>query len=171
MVKHKSEGNRNVAGAGLPGASPHLDDTLRRIGIDPARLSVLKLGHRTRDVTIPPWLKRLSAGLLLWLLSLLARQAGIEPPRGLAAPMSLLIGLVMLVAACEALVAATERLAARFRWNHYVAGTLAEIFSTTPELVVIAYLIPVSPLAALIIAIITIYNNALVFSLYSFSAA
>lgn len=110
----------------------------------------------------------MALGLLVWLVTLLAARAGLAPPEVWAAGLALLIGLVILQSACEALVSATERLAARFRWNHYVAGTLAEIFSTTPELVVIAFLIPVSPLAALIITIITIYNNALVFSLYSF---
>ena len=45
---------------------------------------------------------------------------------------------------------------------------MAEILSTTPELVVIAFIIPVSPLTAFVIAFVTIYNNALVFSLYSY---
>ena len=63
---------------------------------------------------------------------------------------------------------ANERLAARLDWNHYVAGTCAEILSTLPELVVIGFLIPVSPLTAFVIALVTIYNNALVFSIYSF---
>ncbi|MBT6042639.1 MAG: hypothetical protein HOH14_04000 [Gammaproteobacteria bacterium] len=53
-------------------------------------------------------------------------------------------------------------------WNHYVAGTVAEILSTIPELVVIAFVIPVSPVVAFIITLVTIYNNALVFSLYSY---
>jgi len=42
------------------------------------------------------------------------------------------------------------------------------MLSTLPELVVIAFVVPVSPQAAFVIAVITIYNNALVFSLYSF---
>jgi len=37
-----------------------------------------------------------------------------------------------------------------------------------PELVVIAFVVPISPLTAFVIALITIYNNALVFSLYSY---
>ena len=82
--------------------------------------------------------------------------------------MKLVTGLIILVAACELLVSATEKLAARFHWNHYTAGTLAEILSTIPELVVIAFIIPVSPTTAFVISVITIYNNALVFSLYSY---
>ena len=78
------------------------------------------------------------------------------------------MGLLILSGACNALVTASQRLAARLGWNHYVAGTAAEILSTLPELVVIAFLVPVSPLTAFIVAVITIYNNALVFSIYSF---
>jgi hypothetical protein len=158
----------SVAGAGLPGTSPHLDEKLRSIGVEPERLSVLKFGRRAPAARLPGWLWRMFLGLALWLASLLARRGDYGAAEALAAPAALLIGLLILQAACEALVSATERLAARFRWNHYVAGTLAEIISTTPELVVILFLIPVSPTAAVIITTITIYNNALVFSLYSF---
>lgn len=52
-------------------------------------------------------------------------------------------------------------------YNHYTAGTVAEILSTIPELVFIAFIIPLGPLTAFVIAPIAIYNNALVFSLYS----
>ena len=89
-------------------------------------------------------------------------------PHYLGAFMALAVGLLILQAACEVLVTATERLAARFKWDHYIAGTVAEILSTLPEFVVIAFLIPVSPTTAFVICIVTIYNNALVFSLYSF---
>ena len=104
-------------------------------------------------------------------LSALLHLAGIFEhgmPLYLEAIFSLILGLIILQAACEVLVIGTERLAARYKWNHYIAGTLAEILSTTPGLVVIAFLIPVSPETAFIIGVITIYNNALVFSLYSF---
>ena len=86
----------------------------------------------------------------------------------MAAGLSLLVGLIILQGTCEALVTTSERLAARLQWNHYVAGTVAEILSTLPELVVIAFVVSVSPLTAFVIALITIYNNALVFSLYSY---
>jgi hypothetical protein len=81
---------------------------------------------------------------------------------------SLVIGVLVLKSACDALITATERFAARHVWHHYVAGTVAEILSTLPELVVICFVIPVSPLAAMVIALVTIYNNALVFSVYSY---
>lgn len=95
-------------------------------------------------------------------------EAGWILPDGIRALLSLVVGLLILQAACDALLTATERLAARQVWDHYVAGTVSEIVSTVPELVVIAFVVPVSPVAAMVIALVTIYNNALVFSLYSF---
>jgi hypothetical protein len=163
-----SDKERDVAGAGLPGANPRLDEKLRSIGVEPERLSVFKFGRHQRNIVVPGWLWRMLLGLALWLLGLMLRREGYEVANALSASVTLVIGLLILQAACEALVSATERLAARFRWDHYVAGTLAEIISTTPELVVILFLIPVSPTAAVIITTMTIYNNALVFSLYSF---
>lgn len=168
MSKDDIANQQDVARAGLPGSHPHLDQQMRETGIDPERLSVLKFGRSSSRARIRPWLKRMAIGAGLWLLTILSYRLGLELTGAVAALSSLLIGLIILQAACEALVSATERLAAQFRWNHYVAGTLAEIFSTTPELVVIGFLIPVSPMAALLICILTIYNNSLVFSLYSF---
>lgn len=49
-----------------------------------------------------------------------------------------------------------------------MAGTVAEILSTLPELVVIGFLIPVISATAFVIALVTIYNDALVFIIYSF---
>lgn len=107
-------------------------------------------------------------GVLLWALVAGLEWAGLPPPPMVRFWSSLLIGLVILQAACDALVTATERVAARLSWDHYVAGTLTEILSTLPELVVIAFVVPVSPVAATVLALVTIYNNALVFSLYSY---
>ena len=88
-------------------------------------------------------------------------------PTQIAALLSLPVGFIIIQAACQVLVNATETFAARFNWDHYVADTVAEIISTLPEFVVIAFLIPVSPSTAFLISLITIYNNTLVFSLYS----
>jgi len=146
----------------------HVDEALRRNGIDPDRLSVFQLGHKSHIAAVPSWLWRLLLGLSLWIAAFFLDHLLARLSLYLQASVELVIGLIILVAACEILVAATERLAARFQWNHYTAGTLAEILSTTPELVVIAFIVPVSPAMAFIISVITIYNNALVFSLYSY---
>lgn len=164
--KHKSKS----AGVGLPGASVKAEDTLRHEGIDPDRLFILHLGlpRALLHKTIPPWAKRIISGFILWFVLYSLNGALNILPEWLLALLSLLTGLLILQGSCEALVTATERLAARRRWNHYTAGTVAEILSTLPELVVIAFVTPVSPLTAFVIALITIYNNTLVFSLYSY---
>lgn len=158
------------AAAGLPGAPLEVHEALRRAGIDPDRLSIFHLGQPLAILRSPwpLWGSRLALSLLLWLGLLALPRLGVELPHWLDALASLLVGLLVLQAACEALVTSSEQLAARLGWNHYVAGTLAEILSTLPELVVIAFLIPISPLTAFVVALITIYNNTMVFSLYSF---
>lgn len=160
----------SVAGAGLPDAPEHADATLRVAGIDPDRLSIAYFGNpaAVARAVHGPWATRLAIGFIMWLTLVALEANGIGVPLWLRAPITLIIGLLILQVSCDALVTASERLAARLDWNHYVAGTGAEILSTLPELVVIGFLIPVSPLTAFVIALVTIYNNALVFSIYSF---
>lgn len=168
MSENKSNEADHVATAGLPSADADVESKLLRTGIDPERLSVVQLGRKSHLTGVPSWLWRLLLGLMLWFLALLFDLLLVQLSPYLQAAIKLIIGLIILVAACEILVSATERLAARFNWNHYIAGTLAEILSTTPELVVIAFVVPISPTTAFTIAVVTIYNNALVFSLYSY---
>ena len=156
--------------AGLPGAPSALHKYLRKTGIDPDRLSILHLGrpaylHNSRT---PAWAVRMAVGYVLWIALFLIDLSSIELPHYLEAIFSLAVGLLIIQVACQVLVTATERFAARMGWTHYVAGTASEILSTLPECVVIAFLVPVSPLTAFIVAMITIYNNALVFSIYSY---
>lgn len=158
----------HLARIGLPGAHAYVEQVLRESGVDPKRLSVIQFGRVTHLAPVPPWLRRLMVVAAVWLMIELIRHHVAPLPRYLQMAVSLGIGLLILQASCEALVSAAERLAARFKWDHYVAGTFAEILSTTPELVVIAFVVPVSPTMAFFITLITIYNNALVFSLYSF---
>ena len=159
-----------VAGAGLPDAPELADETLRDAGIDPDRLSIAYLGNPASIARAvhAPWATRLAIGLAIWATLTLLEANGVSVPLWVRTPATLIVGLLILQVACAALVTASERLAARLDWNHYVAGTCAEILSTLPELVVIGFLIPVSPLTAFVIALVTIYNNALVFSIYSF---
>jgi hypothetical protein len=156
--------------AGLPGAPSALHKYLRKTGIDPDRLSILHLGRPAylHKYTIPPWVVRMAVGYLLWIALFLLDVYPIGLPHYLEAIFSLVTGLIIIQVACQVLVTATERFAARMGWTHYVAGTVSEILSTLPELVVIGFLVPVSPLTAFIVAMITIYNNALVFSIYSY---
>ncbi len=159
-----------VAGAGLPGAPAHADAALRDAGIDPERLSIAYLGDPARKArAVRPWLAlRMGLGFALWAALTLLEIAGVTVPAWAEAPAALVTGVLVLSAACSALITASQRLAARLDWDHYVAGTAAEVLSTLPELVVIAFLVPVSPLTAFIVALVTVYNNALVFSIYSY---
>lgn len=143
---------------------------LQAADIDPARLSILHLGRPPKLLKhrVSPWIKRMAIAYSLWLLLYLLEYIGVVFPAFLSAALSLVVGLVILQVACQVLVSATERFAARMGWSHYVAGTVAEILSTLPECVVIAFVVPVSPLTAFVIAMVTIYNNALVFSIYSY---
>ena len=168
MIASKHRKDSHLAAAGLPSTRADVQAELIKQGIDPDRLSVVQLGRRSHLSGMPAWAWRLSLGLGLWFLTLLLEPLFAERYLTLQASMKLIVGLIILIAACEILVSATERLAARFRWNHYIAGTLAEILSTLPELVVIAFIVPVSPVTAFIVSVVTIYNNALVFSLYSY---
>jgi hypothetical protein len=177
MKQSRSEVQPNVTeqvrpevGAGLPGAPSALHKYLRKTGIDPDRLSILHLGrpsHLLKHKT-PHWVGRMVFGYVLWGLIFLLDLYAVELPLYLEALFSLVVGLIIIQVACQVLVVATERFAARMRWTHYVAGTVSEILSTLPECVVIAFLVPVSPLTAFIVALITVYNNALVFSVYSY---
>lgn len=161
---------RPEVAAGLPGAAPHTHRHLFRAGIDPDRLSILHLGRPPQLLKnkTPRWVWRMAVGYLLWLVLFVLDIVGVELPIYLDALSSLLVGLIIIQVACQVLVTATERFAARMRWTHYVAGTVAEILSTLPECVVIAFLVPVSPVTAFVVAMVTIYNNALVFSIYSY---
>ena len=158
------------ASVGLPGAPSAAEDELRDAGIDPDRLAIRWLGtpRALLKSATPLWKSRFSFGILLWLGLLVAEHFELDLPQWAWAGLFLFIGLIILQAACEALISSTERLAARLKWTHYVAGTVTEILATLPELVVIAFLIPISPVTALTVALITLYNNTLVFSLYSY---
>lgn len=156
--------------AGLPGAAADVHESLSNAGIDPDRLSILHLGQPPQKLKYkaPSWVYRMSIGYFLWLVMFLLERFGVKLPVYADAFFSLVVGLLIVQVACQVLVKATEQFAARMRWTHYIAGTAAEILSTLPECVVIAFLVMVDPLMAFLVALVTIYNNALVFSIYSY---
>ena len=91
-----------------------------------------------------------------------------EQHKGLIAAVQLITGLLVIQGACEAFIHGVERLGARYRWEGFISGTVGSVLSTLPEFVVIGFLVRVDPLAAFVTATVTIYNNALAFSIYSF---
>ena len=88
--------------------------------------------------------------------------------KGVMATLQLITGLLIIQGSCEAFIQGVERLGARYRWDGFISGTVGSVLSTLPEFVVIAFLVLVNPIAAFITATVTIYNNALAFSIYSF---
>lgn len=122
-----------------------------------------------RSLGIRLWQVLMAVGLLPWLAHILAEDT-IEASLsgGAIAVFQLVSGLLILQGACEALLLAVERLGARRRWDGFIAGTVGSLLSTLPEFVVIGFLVTVAPVAAFVTAIVSIFNNALIFSLYSF---
>lgn len=117
------------------------------------------------------WQLVMGVGLLSWLVLRTGEATGLVPVEegGLSiGAANLLIGLAVLQGACEAFVLGVERLGARQQWDGFTCGTIGSLVATLPEFVVIAFLVSVEPEAAFVTSLVTIYNNALAFSIYSF---
>lgn len=120
------------------------------------------------------WQILMAAGFALWvLMEILERGARAQDNHlstvtAIYAGLQLVAGLLILQGACEALVQSVERLGGRLRWDAFVAGTIAEMLATLPEFVVVIFLVKVDPATAFTVAFITVYNNALIMSVYAF---
>jgi len=124
---------------------------------------------RNRHLTL--WELLMAVGLILWALLFVNEHAGLvatEEYNALFAAVQLVTGLLAIQGSCEAFIHGVERLGARLHWDGFISGTVGSVLSTLPEFVVIAFLVQVDPLAAFVTATVTIYNNALAFSIYSF---
>ncbi len=125
------------------------------------------LAARARGWTA--WQLVMVGGFTLYaLLALNERLEVLALPELTIAGLQLLCGLAVIQGACEAFLLAVERTGARLKWDGFVSGTAGSLVATLPEFVVIAFLVAVEPLAAFVTAAVTIYNNALAFSVYSF---
>lgn len=152
---------------GVPSHPLHLHEALVRAGLDPDRLGRFKLGwpHELRF----KWLPRFALVMSLFVvLELHHRYPLVSLDKWLVGGLYLLLGLVIIQAACQALLQATIAIASRLRVSHYLTATVGEIVATLPEVVVVGYLVVESPLAAFVMVMMTLYNNTLVFSFYSF---
>jgi hypothetical protein len=164
-------------------ASPALKQALEalmhaRSGGVPARtvsapvwVSTALRAAEARSREIHPWQWLMAIGVAAWLALLVndlhpVVEAGAHPR--LFAALNLAIGLLILQGACEAFLHGVERLGARLHWDGFISGTVGSALSTLPEFVVIAFLVLVDPMIAFVTAMVTIFNNALVFSVYSF---
>lgn len=142
-------------------------DALVEAGIDPDRSSHFQLGwpHELHF----KWMPRFASMLALFgILELLQHFQLFQINVWVESFLYLFVGLFMIQAACQALLQATIAAADRINLTHYVTASLGEIVATLPEMVVVGYLVMESPLAAFVLVMMTIYNNTLVFSFYSF---
>lgn len=116
------------------------------------------------------WQALMYLGIAGWFALMIAEQRATldRIPELLLAIVQLVIGLLIIQGACEALLHAVDRLGARLGWNGFLSGTIGSLLATTPEFVVIAFLVRVDSSAAIVTAMVTIFNNALAFSIYSF---
>jgi hypothetical protein len=124
---------------------------------------------RYRGIT--GWQAVLIAGMAVWaglILNAHFHFFSLESYPSQKAVLELIAGLMILQGACEAFVTGVERMGARLGWDGFISGTIASLLSTIPEFVVIAFLVQIDPLAAFVTAVVTIFNNALIFSVYSF---
>lgn len=128
---------------------------------------------RTLDArrTLHGWQIVMLLGFATWLALALNETAGLVPTGPYEIPLAalqLVAGLTVIQGACEAFILAVERAGARLGWDGFLSGTVGSLVATLPEFVVIAFLVSVDPLAAFVTAAMTIFNNALAFSVYSF---
>ena len=140
----------------------------------PSRVAWMGVALRAVDASsrgVSPWQSVMALGLLAWLLL-----AFTEPMFDLQtvgagvwyALLNVAIGVMVIQGACEAFIQGVERLGARLQWDGFISGTVGSVLSTLPEFVVITFLVLVEPFVAFVTAAVTIFNNALVFAIYSF---
>jgi CRP-like cAMP-binding protein/Ca2+/Na+ antiporter len=168
---------------GLVEKSPNLKQALhalveaRRLGTAieaPSKeywLATAKRAVEARNRALTLWEILMALGLVSWGALFVNERTGLVAPEqhhALFAGLQLVTGLLVIQGSCEAFIHGVERLGARLHWDGFISGTVGSVLSTLPEFVVIAFLVQVDPLAAFVTAAVTIYNNALAFSIYSF---
>jgi CRP-like cAMP-binding protein/Ca2+/Na+ antiporter len=174
---------RREAFTGLVEKSPNLRQALhtlvesRKSGVEieaPSKeywLATAKRAVEARNRHLTLWEILMAVGLVAWVALWINESAGliaVEEHHVLFAGLQLATGLLVIQGSCEAFIHGVERLGARLHWDGFISGTVGSVLSTLPEFVVIAFLVQVDPLAAFVTAAVTIYNNALAFSIYSF---
>jgi Ca2+/Na+ antiporter len=134
-------------------------------------LATAKRAVEARNRALTLWEVLMAIGLISWVALFVNGRVGLVNPgehHALFAAIQLITGLLVIQGSCEAFIHGVERLGARLHWDGFISGTVGSVLSTLPEFVVIAFLVQVDPLAAFVTAAVTIYNNALAFSIYSF---
>lgn len=124
---------------------------------------------RSRGLSV--WEGLMAAGMAIWAALQINHIFELVPTEAYQIPVAILqlvSGLLVIQGSCEGFIIGVERLGARLKWDGFISGTIGSVLSTMPEFVVIAFLVLVEPLVAFVTAVVTIFNNALAFSIYSF---
>ena len=127
------------------------------------------LEAQSRGITMWQWF--MGAGMAMWAMVFYNNLFNVFPADQYAiefAVFQLIAGMFILQGSCEGFIIGVERIGARFKWDGFISGTVGSLLSTLPEFVVIAFLVQIDPLAAYVTTIVTIFNNALAYSIYSF---
>lgn len=122
-----------------------------------------------RGITM--WQRFMGAGMAMWAMVFynnLFNVVSVAQYEIEFAVFQLISGMFILQGSCEGFIIGVERIGARFKWDGFISGTVGSLLSTLPEFVVIAFLVQIDPLAAYVTTIVTIFNNALAYSIYSF---
>ena len=112
------------------------------------------------------WVKILGLGLGLLTLAHGLTAARVE--LGLWHPALLAVGgLMVIFGSCEAMILCVEGIAARMRWNPFVAGTMAGMAGNVPELIMLGFVLAAKPRLGFIVVAMTLHVGAMAFGLYS----
>jgi Ca2+/Na+ antiporter len=133
--------------------------------------SIALRAHHARFTGLRTWHYIAILGGLLWLALWGNEQTGLFPETQFETAIlivQLICGLLLIDAASEALILATDRTGARLNWDGFTSGTIGSLVETAPEFFVIGFLVVVSPFAAFLTSAVTLFNNAIYFSIYSF---
>ena len=112
------------------------------------------------------WIRVLSLGLVLLAGAFGMERAHLEQPVALAA-LHAFGGLMVIFGSCEAMILCVEGIAARMRWNPFVAGTMAGMAGNVPEIVMLAFVLAAKPRVGFIVVAMTLHVGAMAFGLYS----
>lgn len=122
-----------------------------------------------RGITM--WQRFMGIGMAMWAMVLYNDLFGIVSMKEYEiefAVFQLICGMFILQGSCEGFIIGVERIGARYKWDGFISGTIGSLLSTLPEFVVIAFLVQIDPFAAYVTTVVTIFNNALAYSIYSF---
>jgi hypothetical protein len=88
-------------------------------------------------------------------------------PLWLAAALLGVGGLFVVFGSCGAMIKAVEGIAARMKWNEFVAGTMAGLASNLPEVVMLGFVAAKEPRVGFIVVALTLHVGAMTFGVYS----